>query len=102
MWSMPSLPTPYAPNQRWVRELAIEEIPTIDPPPAAAIGRAACLIVSIVPVMLRSIVRRHASVSICVIGPSVSEPPAHAITASERTGRLARACDGGGDRRPRR
>ena len=57
-------------------------MPTIDPEPAFAITAAACLMVSIVPVMLRSMVRRHASVSIIVMGPSVSDPPAQATTPS--------------------
>ena len=81
-WSIPALPGPYAPNHGCTFELAIDEMPTIEPAPALAMTAPACLIVSIVPVMLRSMVRRHASVSIIVIGPSVSDPPAHATTPS--------------------
>ncbi len=88
---MPALPGPYAPNHGCTFELAIDEIPTIEPAPARAIAAAACLIVSMVPVMLRSRVRRHAAVSIWVIGPSVSEPPAHATTPVERAGGPAAA-----------
>src|SRR3546814_10262546 len=45
-WSTPDFETPYAPNQRCVLLLAIDEIATMDPPPPATSARAPCLIVS--------------------------------------------------------
>ncbi len=63
---------------------AIDEIATIAPPLPATSARAPCLIVSIVPVMLSSTVRRHASASSCVMGAMVSLPPAQATTPSRR------------------
>src|ERR1700760_343722 len=92
MWSMADLVTPYGPNHRWVLLAAIDEIPTNDPPPPRTNSRATCLSTYMVPLTLRSTVRRHASESIWVIGPMVSEPPAqctapfnrpcHAVAAS--------------------
>lgn len=81
-WSTPDFETPYAPNQRCVLLLAIDEIATMDPPPPATSARAPCLIVSMVPVTLRSTVRRQASTSSCVTGAMVSFPPAQATTPS--------------------
>src|ERR1700730_9036730 len=91
-WSTPDLVTPYAPNQRWVLLAAIDEMPTNDPPPPRTSSRPVCLSTYMVPLMLRSTVRRQASESIWVIGPMVCDPPAqcttpysrpcHAVTAS--------------------
>src|ERR1044072_9847839 len=81
---MPALDTPYAPNHRWVLLAAIDEIPMNDPPPPRTISRAECLSTYIVPLMFRSTVRRHASESICVIGPIVSLPPAQCTTPCNR------------------
>src|SRR5579875_4187435 len=83
-WSTADLVTPYAPNHRWVLLAAIDEIPTNDPPPPRTNCRAACLSTYIVPLTLRSTVRRQASESIWVIGPIVSEPPAQCTTPSSR------------------
>ena len=51
---------------------AIDEMPTNEPPPPRTISRAACLSTYMVPLTLRSTVRRQASESIWVIGPMVS------------------------------
>src|SRR5262245_29099946 len=59
-------------------------MPTNDPPPPLTISRAACLSTYMVPLMFRSTVRRHASESICVIGPMVSLPPAQCTTPCNR------------------
>lgn len=79
--------TPYAPNQRCVLDEAIDEMATMEPPPARTSSRAACLIVYIVPLTLRSTVLRQAALSIWVTGPMVSLPPAHATTPSSRPAR---------------
>ena len=79
-WSSADLLTPYAPNQRWVLLAAIDEMPTNEPPPPRTISRALCLSTYMLPLTLRSTVRRHASESTWVIGPMVSDPPAQCTT----------------------
>ena len=96
-WSTPDFETPYAPNQRCVLLLAIDEIATMDPPPPATSARAPCLIVSMVPVTLRSTVRRQASTSSCVTGAMVSFPPAQATTPSSFPVTDTAAADSGDD-----
>src|SRR6201986_5630719 len=82
MWSIADLVTPYGPNHRWVLLAAIDEIPMNEPPPPRTNSRAACLSTYMVPFTLRSTVFRHASESVWVIGPTVSEPPAQCTALS--------------------
>src|SRR4051812_22529316 len=83
-WSTADLLTPYAPNHRCVLLAATDEIPTNEPPPPRPISLAVCLSTYMVPLTLRSTVRRHASESTWVIGPIVSEPPAQCTTPFSR------------------
>ena len=75
-WSSAALLTPYAPNQRWVLLDAMDDMPTNDPPPPRTSSRAPCLSRYMLPLTLRSTVRRHAAESVWVSGPIVSDPPA--------------------------
>src|SRR4051812_41808963 len=63
---------------------AIEDMPTIDPPPPRIIAAAACLMHKNVPTRFRSTVARHPSTSDATIGPPCNDPPAQANRTSSR------------------
>ena len=79
---MPALLAQYALMNRCVVWPAIDDMPTIEPPPPRIITGAACLMQRNVPTRLRSTVARHAATSDATIGPPCSEPPAHANSTS--------------------
>src|SRR4051812_44643236 len=68
--SSAALLTQYGVIRRWVRGAAIDEIATIEPPPAAVIARAACLMVRNAPSRLVAMTWRHVARSVFVIGPT--------------------------------
>src|SRR5919106_3257671 len=79
---MPPFDAPYAQSHRCGKWPAPDDIPTMAPPPADAIERAACLMQIAVPMRLRSTVARTEPMSASTTGPMWSEPPALATRTS--------------------